>query len=309
MGIVTADKPVVAAIDCGTHSTRLLIADADGPITRVMRITRMGEGVAATGVLGVDALARVDTTLREFRTLMDAAEVDAVRVTATAAARRASNRSLLEELAIDAVGHPLDVLAGDEEARLSVRGATARRSVDGGPFLVVDIGGGSTEVAVGDAASYLGGVSVDVGCVWATERFIHTDPPRPEELSSLLSVLSVYWEDVAREVPAIDTTRQTIGLAGTVATVAQIEIGTDDHSRVDGFVLTKAAAEDVFRTVASETADDRRHNPGLEEGRVDTIVGGTAVLVSFMRHFGVAELTCSEADILDGLIDAQLSLR
>jgi exopolyphosphatase/guanosine-5'-triphosphate,3'-diphosphate pyrophosphatase len=172
---------------------------------------------------------------------------------------------------------------------------------------VVDIGGGSTEFSVGpDRGSRLepiGVVSVDVGCVRVTERFLHGDPPRPEELSQALSVVHDYLDDVHRELPAVKDARVLVGLAGTVTTVAAIEIGlaTYDRQRIHHFVLTRAAAEDVFRTLATEKRLQRIHNPGLEEARADVIVGGCVILVAIMRHFGFEECLVSEADILDGL--------
>jgi exopolyphosphatase/guanosine-5'-triphosphate,3'-diphosphate pyrophosphatase len=185
-----------------------------------------------------------------------------------------------------------------------------------GPFLVVDIGGGSTEVVVGPAdpagdghrLEPIGGISIDVGCVRVTERFLLTDPPAPEELSQAISVVDAYLEDVEREVPAARSARRLVGLAGTVTTMAAVEMGLPayDRDRIHHFVLTRAAAEDVFRTLATEARVDRVHNPGLEEARADVIVGGALVLVTIMRHFGFDECLVSEADILDGLVLSQL---
>jgi exopolyphosphatase/guanosine-5'-triphosphate,3'-diphosphate pyrophosphatase len=144
---------------------------------------------------------------------------------------------------------------------------------------------------------------VDIGCVRLTERFLHGDPPRPEELSQALSVVHDYLDDVQRELPAVKESRLLVGLAGTVTTVAAVEMGlaTYDRDRIHHFVLTKAAAEDVFRTLATEKRAQRIYNPGLEEARADVIVGGCVVLVAIMRHFGFEECLVSEADILDGL--------
>jgi exopolyphosphatase/guanosine-5'-triphosphate,3'-diphosphate pyrophosphatase len=146
-------------------------------------------------------------------------------------------------------------------------------------------------------------MSVDIGCVRLTERFLHGDPPRPEELSQALSVVHDYLDDVEREIPAVNDAVRLVGLAGTVTTVAAVEIGlsTYDRDRIHHFLLTRAAAEDVFRTLATEKRADRIHNPGLEEARADVIVGGCCVLVGVMRHFGFETCLVSEADILDGL--------
>jgi exopolyphosphatase/guanosine-5'-triphosphate,3'-diphosphate pyrophosphatase len=146
-------------------------------------------------------------------------------------------------------------------------------------------------------------VSVDVGCVRLTERFLHSDPPTPEELSAAITVTTAHLEDVARILPATREARCLVGLAGTVTTVAAVELGLQeyDRDRTHHLRLTRAAAEDVFRTLATEARADRIHNPGLEEARADVIVGGCCVLVAVMRFFEADELLVSEADLLDGL--------
>jgi exopolyphosphatase/guanosine-5'-triphosphate,3'-diphosphate pyrophosphatase len=148
-----------------------------------------------------------------------------------------------------------------------------------------------------------GAVSVDMGCVRLTEKFLHHDPPLPEELSQALSVAHDYLEDVTRQIPAIVHAATLVGLAGTVTTVAAVEMGLAeyDRDRIHHFVLTREAAEDVFRTLATESRDDRVHNPGLDPGRADVIIAGTAILVAVMRHFDHDVCLVSEADILDGL--------
>jgi exopolyphosphatase/guanosine-5'-triphosphate,3'-diphosphate pyrophosphatase len=299
----------VAAIACGTNSTRLLVADAgaggSGLQTheRLMRITRMGEGVDATGRLAPQAIDRVATVLREYREVIDRHGAGGVRITATSAARDAENRDELFDVAEEILGVRPELLAGHEEGRLSFLGATSGLDAALGPFLVVDIGGGSTEFAVGGLDGYEGAVSTDMGCVRITERFLGSDPPAPQELTAALSVIDVHIDDVMRELPQSLGCATFVGLAGTVSTVAAVEIGLAeyDRDRIHGFRLTKAAAEDVFRTFATEARDDRRHNPGLEPGRVDVIVGGCCVLVAVFRRFGFAECLVSESDILDGL--------
>ena len=292
----------VAAIDCGTNSTRLLVARADGQsmfaLQRLMRITRLGQGVDRHRALAPEAIQRTVTVLEEYRQVMDRFDVGPVRMTATSAARDAANRDDFFVAAEEAIGVRPELLDGEEEGRLSFKGATRELDPNDGPFLVVDIGGGSTEFAVEGAA-----MSVDIGCVRLTERFLHGDPPRPEELSQALSVVHDYLDDVEREIPAVNDAVRLVGLAGTVTTVAAVEIGlsTYDRDRIHHFLLTKAAAEDVFRTLATEKRADRIHNPGLEEARADVIVGGCCVLVGVMRHFGFETCLVSEADILDGL--------
>jgi exopolyphosphatase/guanosine-5'-triphosphate,3'-diphosphate pyrophosphatase len=293
----------VAAIDCGTNSTRLLVTDGQGRILeRLMRITRLGQGVDAARTLAPEAIERTVAVLCEYRTVMDAFGVERVRMTATSAARDALNRAEFFDAAELVVGVRPELLSGLEEGRLSFAGATAELSPDDGPYLVVDIGGGSTEFAVG-SSEVEGAVSVDIGCVRMTEKFLASDPPAPEELSQAISVVHDYLDDVAREMPAAKGARRLVGLAGTVTTMAAVEIGLAayDRNAIHHFVLTRAAAEDVFRTLATESRADRVHNPGLEEARADVIVGGAVVLVAIMRHFDFAECLVSEADILDGL--------
>ena len=297
-----------AAIDCGTNSTRLLVVDEGGAtLERRMRITRLGQGVDATGRLAPEAIERTVAVLIEYRAALDRLNVDRVRMTATSAARDASNRDDFFDAAEAAVGVRPELLGGEEEARLSFLGATAELDPADGPFLVIDIGGGSTEFAVGTPSPTDPGpegvVSVDIGCVRITEKFLPSDPPAPEELTNALTVVRDYLDDVARDVPAVAEATRLVGLAGTVSTVATVELGIDyDRDRIHHFRLSRDAVEDVFRTLATETRAQRVHNPGLEPGRADVIVGGVVVLVAVMRYFGFDECLVSEADILDGLV-------
>jgi exopolyphosphatase/guanosine-5'-triphosphate,3'-diphosphate pyrophosphatase len=300
----------VAAIDCGTNSTRLLVSRDGTTIERRAVITRLGHGVDATGRLDDAAVERTLVVLRDYRAVMDAHGVERVRVAATSAARDASNRDVFFDAAGAVLGVRPELLGGEEEARLSFAGATADLDPADGPFLVVDIGGGSTELAYGAPApagdAHAGPdsvMSVDVGCVRMSEKWIHSDPPAPEELHAVVSVTTQYLEDVVREHPEMRDARCMVGLAGTVSTVAAVEIGLSayDRERIHHFTLTRAAAEDVFRTLATEARAERIHNPGLEEARADVIVAGCAVLVSVMRFFDVPSLLVSESDILDGL--------
>jgi exopolyphosphatase/guanosine-5'-triphosphate,3'-diphosphate pyrophosphatase len=299
-------SPLVAAIDCGTNSTRLLIGDGATTVERLMHITRLGQGVDATGELAPEAVARTLDVLREFRAALDRHAVDRVRMTATSAARDASNRESFFGPATEIVGSAPELLSGDEEGRLAFAGATAELDRSRGPFLVVDIGGGSTEFAVGPGggAPPDGVVSIDVGCVRLTEKFLHSDPPAAEELSQALSVVHDHLDDVTRELPGAADAATLVGLAGTVTTMAAVELGlaTYDRAHIHHFLLTRAAAEDVFRTLAIEPRAQRVHNPGLEAARADVIVGGAAVLVAIMRYYDFGACLVSEADILDGLV-------
>ena len=300
-----------AAIDIGTNSTRLLVADLDRPqgelvtLERRMTITRLGQGVDGARRLAPAAIGRTVDALRAYRAVIDEiGGVTAIRATATSAARDAANRDDFFGPATDALGVTPELLSGAEEARLSFLGATTGLSgIAPAPYLVVDIGGGSTEFVVGTTEPE-GLVSVDIGCVRLTEAWLHSDPPTAEELSQAVHVVREHLVDVAREVPAVRTAATLVGLAGTVSSMAMIEQGLAeyDRDRVHHFRLTRVAAEDVFRTLATEAIEDRRHNPGLEPGRVDVIVGGAVILVSILRAFGFREVLTSEADILDGLV-------
>ena len=293
-----------AGIDCGTNSTRLLVADDEGrPVERLMEITRLGKGVDATGALDPAAIERTLDTLRRYRAAMDRHGVERVRITATSAARDATNRDVFFDAAETIVGTRPELLAGHEEGELSFRGATADLDPADGPFLVADIGGGSTEFVVG-TTSVEGVLSLDMGCVRLTEKFLHHDPPQAAELSAALSVVDAHLDDLEREIPQVRDVRRFVGLAGTVTTVAAVEQGLPayDPEKIHHFVLTRAAAEDVFRTLATETVAQRKLNPGMEAQRADVIVGGCCVLVAIMRRFGFEECHVSEADILDGLV-------
>lgn len=305
-----------AAIDCGTNSTRLLVAEIDDGDTRVrtverlMRVTRLGRGVSATGLLSSEGIGRTVEVLAEYGGVLRDLGVDdpaRIRMTATSAARDSANRDEFFDAAGAAVGVRPELLSGAEEASLSFRGATAELDPVDGPFLVVDIGGGSTELAVG-SGELVGARSVDVGCVRLFEDHLHHDPPLPEELHACLTVTQSYLDDVVREVPAALDARVFVGLAGTVSTVAAVELGLAayDRDRIHHFELTKAAAEDVFRTLATEPLADRVANPGLEADRADVIVAGCCILQAVFRYFGFERCLVSESDILDGLV---LSLR
>ncbi len=293
----------VAAIDCGTNSTRLLVTDASrNPIERLMRITRLGEGVDARGALSEEAIGRTVDVLREFRDVMGRTQVTAVRVSATSAVRDAVNRDQFLDAAEAVIGTRPEVLGGLEEGRLGFSGATAGLDPSDGPFLVVDIGGGSTELVVGTTAPE-GVCSLEMGCVRLTEKFLLHDPPLPEELRDALDDVHDRVEGAVVEVPGLRAGQRMVGLAGTVTTVAAIEMGLKeyDRDRIHHFWLTRAAAEDVFRTLATEDRAARLGNPGLEEARADVIVGGCVALVAVMRFFGFDGCLVSEADILDGL--------
>jgi exopolyphosphatase/guanosine-5'-triphosphate,3'-diphosphate pyrophosphatase len=298
----------LAAVDVGTNSTRLLVADLDGAsgslrtVDRRTRITRLGQGVHENRRLDPEAIARTIAVLEEYAQAISEHGVTRVRMTATSASRDATNRDDFFDPAERIVGVRPELISGEEEAALEYAGATHELS-EPEPYLLIDVGGGSTEFIAGGREPE-GLVSVDVGCVRLTEQYLRSDPPSPEELSVAVSVVRDHLADVDRVVPGAANAKTLIGTAGTVWTMGAIELGIDasESARIHHSRLTRAAAEDIFRTLATETIEQRRHNPGLEPGRVDVIVGGVIVVVSAMRHWGFDEMLVSEADILDGLV-------
>jgi exopolyphosphatase/guanosine-5'-triphosphate,3'-diphosphate pyrophosphatase len=193
-------------------------------------------------------------------------------------------------------------LSGQEEGERAFAGATAGLDRATAPFLVIDIGGGSTECMVG-TDKVEGLRSFDIGCVRLSEKHLVSDPPAPEELSNAIAEATAWFEDLVREVPEVSAARTVVGVAGTITTVAAVELGLAAYDRhaTHHFRLARAAIEDVFRTLATERLADRVHNPGLERERADVIVGGLCVLVAFVRTLGIDEVLVSETDILDGL--------
>jgi len=277
---------------------------ADTTVVREVELTKLGKGLDATGALQPDAIERVCATLTRYRELLDRHAVDSarLRVAATAAARHASNGSAFIERASAIIGAPVEVLTGEDEGEMTFLGATRELAPSDGPFLVIDIGGGSTEFAFG-GHQFEAAISLDIGSVRLSDMYIEHDPPLPEELSNCITYTGSWLDDVDRELPQAHHAKTVVGVAGTIATAVAVEIGLDEYDRdeIHHFVLTRAAAEDVFRTLATENREDRAFNPGLPAGRVDTIVGGMAILVRIMRHFELDTLLASESDILDGL--------
>jgi len=293
-----------AAIDCGSHSTRLLIMQGDQSRVRHVELTKLGAGLDGTGQLQPDALTRVYGALDRYRKVLDEHGVRParVRLAATAAARDASNGAEFIARATEIIGAQAEVLSGELEGEMTFLGATRELDPADGPFLVIDIGGASTEFSFG-GSEFEAAVSLDIGSVRLTEKYIESDPPKAEELSNCVTYAGAWLDDVDRELPQARTAKTVVGVAGTIATAVAVEIGIPEYDRdqIHHFVLTREAAEDVFRTLATENREDRAFNPGLPAGRVDTIVGGMAILVRIMRHFDLDSLVASESDILDGL--------
>ena len=301
---------VVAAVDCGTNSTRLLVSRGGvETLERHSIVTCLGQGVDASGRLAGEAIGRTITVLEDYRRIMDRLGVEAVRATATSAARDAQNAGEFFDAAAAVLGVHPELLDGETEARLGFEGATAGLDPARGPFLVADIGGGSTEFGFG-AERCEGVLSADVGCVRLTEQYIGHDPPRPEELHACLSVVEAHLEDVLLAIPEVQRTACFIGVAGTVTSAAAVELGLEpyDPDQIHHFELTRAAAEDVFRTLATEDRAQRISNPGLHADRVDVIVAGMCVLVKIMRFFSFDSCLVSETDLLDGLARSLLGI-
>ncbi len=298
-----------AAIDCGTNSTRLLVARPGGPaLERLMRITRLGQGVDQGRRLAPDAIGRTVGVLREYRAVLDRHGVGAIRMTATSAARDAVNRDEFFAAAEQVIGVRPELLSGDEEGRLSFAGATADLDPATGPWLVVDIGGGSTELVAGPAAGGgpAGVASLDVGCVRLTERLLDGDPPTRESLERARGLVDELLRRAVTEVPALAGNATMVGLAGTVACLAAVDqrLGAYDRDRLHHYRLSRRSVDRILDRLAVSDAAGRRAVPGVEAERADVIVGGTVVLSAAMHLFGFEECLTSEADILDGLVQS-----
>lgn len=303
-----------AGVDIGTNSVRLLVAEVDRggdlprlkTLKRLMTITRLGEGVDEKGVLNGDAMRRTADVLRRYRRLMREERTEAWEVAATSAAREAANADEFMGLVRKIMDREPRVLSGKEEAGLSFIGATydlGELRPREGTVLVVDIGGGSTEIMVGEEGNILEQHSLDVGCVRMSERFLVNDPPLPVELDAMegyiRSLISPYSASIARWFP-----RLMVGLAGTVTTLSGLKQGLDHYEgeAVHHSWLTLGDVEELYGRLCSLPLDERRSFMRLEPGRADVIIGGTAVLKVLLRELGWDRFLVSEKDILDGLV-------
>jgi exopolyphosphatase/guanosine-5'-triphosphate,3'-diphosphate pyrophosphatase len=302
----------VAAIDCGTNSLRLLVADLDprartlADVDRRMEIVRLGQGVDATGRLAPDALARTLRTLADYARIVAAAGATAVRMVATSATRDAANAAAFVAGVHDVLGIPPEVLSGDEEARLSFTGATMELAAGPGlarpPYLVADIGGGSTEFVLGDPARVTAAVSVDIGCVRMTERHLHGDPPSAAEAAAARADIGAALDVVAAKIPVADA-RTLVGLAGSVTTVAALALGLDgyDPARIHHARIGAGQVREQTARLLALPQAARARLPVMHPGRVDVIAGGAMVLSAIMDRFGFGAVLVSEHDILDGI--------
>ena len=291
-----------AIIDVGTNSTKMLVVNGDVDIVRELRPSRLGEGLAATGSLSADAMLRTVGVIDAFVTQAGELGATDITVVGTAACRRASNTADFAAMVHERTGTDLIVISGETEAELSFVGALRNLSPVAGNTLVIDIGGGSTELTVGVDRPYRA-VSIPIGAVTATETDITTDPPRPEDLTNVIGAMQDELEEIGRLHPEMVTSQRVVGIAGTIVTVAAVELGLAEHDEaaLHGFVLTREAAEDVFRTLATERLADRVLNPGLPRDRADIIVAGCCILVGFMRRLQLDEITVSTGSLRDGI--------
>jgi exopolyphosphatase/guanosine-5'-triphosphate,3'-diphosphate pyrophosphatase len=314
----------VAAIDCGTNSIRLLVADLtehdDGTahlrdVHREMRIVRLGEGVDATKRLSAAALARTRVALADYAMICRRKGVERVRMVATSATRDATNRDEFFAMTRETLGVEAEVISGDEEARLSFTGAVGDLEPEDGPFVVTDLGGGSTELVVGTwdgkRAEVTGALSVDVGCVRLTERCLPSDPPTQDEITQARELVDKTLQPAFETVP-VATARTWVGVAGTITTLSAVSQGLPEYDS-ERTHLSRLSRAEIARTaqhLLSATKEERAANPTIHPGRVDVIGGGaliTEVLADRLADAaGISELLVSEHDILDGIA---LSLR
>jgi exopolyphosphatase/guanosine-5'-triphosphate,3'-diphosphate pyrophosphatase len=308
------DVTRVAAVDCGTNSIRLLIADVEGAevtdVHREMRIVRLGQGVDATGRLAPEAIERTRVALADYADLLRANGVTRVRMVATSATRDAANRDDFFAMTADVLGAVVpgavaEVITGAEEAELSFVGAVAELGSTAAPFVVVDLGGGSTELVVGERhvdAAY----SMDIGCVRLTERCLHSDPPTPDEVSAARAVVRAQLADALRVVP-VEHARTWIGVAGTFTTIAALaqRMTTYDSEAIHLSEVGFSELLPVCEELIAMTRKQRAALGPMHEGRVDVIGGGAIVVEELAQvlseRAGIDALTVSEHDILDGI--------
>ncbi|WP_182349578.1 Ppx/GppA phosphatase family protein [Tomitella gaofuii] len=311
----------VAAVDCGTNSIRLLVADVDGgsggtagPLTdvaREMRVVRLGQGVDATGAFVPEAIARTRAALEEYAGIIADTGATAVRMVATSATRDAANRDEFFGMTAEVLGAVIpgavaEVISGDEEAELSFAGAVGELDADGGPFAVVDLGGGSTEIVLGDGAGVHAARSSDIGCVRVTERCLPGDPPGAGEVAAAEEFIAERFA-AALDVVPVERARTWVGVAGTMTTIAAIALGLDryDPERIHLARIDFDRLRDVCDRLVAMTRAERAALPVMHPGRVDVIGGGAlitrALAKAFEERAGIGELVVSEHDILDGI--------
>ena len=262
----------LAAIDCGTNSTRLLIVEQKGQqeyktLHREAQITRLGEGTDRTQELGAEAMDRVLATLIDYAGKIEDHEVSEIKFVATSAVRDARNKDVFLTAAEEVTTIKPEILDGLDEAKFTFIGAT-NNIFSTGPSLVIDIGGGSTEFAFGDGELEFSH-SADIGCVRISERFIANDPPLPEELSAAQSLIDLHLDDVLMDIPSIQSTTNIYGVAGTISATSMIEQGLPDYNfdSVHGHIMSKQDIEEVFRLLATDNRKDDCQTQGWRRAR------------------------------------------
>ena len=295
----------VAAIDCGTNSIRLLIADITNgkfqEVLRTMEIVRLGQGVDENKSFHPDAIVRTLTAVKSFRDLIASKGVEKIRFCATSATRDAANRDLFIDGVQEILGVQVEVIPGEEEARLSFLGATKELDQNQSPFLVVDIGGGSTEFVLGsekvDSAK-----SVNIGCVRMSERHLTSQPPTMDQIARAIVDIDLAITQAASVVP-ITTAKSLIAVAGTATTVAAAALELSEYDRY-AIHLSRISAEKVHKVAQmfqSMSKDEIASLGYMHPGRVDVITAGSLVLSRIMAATGASEFVASESDILDGI--------
>ena len=295
----------VAVIDCGTNSIRLLIAETSGStikeLIRTMEIVRLGQGVDENKAFHPDAINRTLLAVKSFKEIIDKNKVDKIRFCATSATRDATNRNLFIDGVRDILNVQVEVIPGEEEAALSFRGATYQLNQDSGPFLVVDIGGGSTEFVYGDE-KVISAKSVNIGCVRMSERHLLSQPPTMDQIARAIVDIDIAITQAAVSVP-INSAKILIAVAGTATTVAAAALNLSKYDR-DAIHLSKISADKVHKVAQmfqSMNKSEISALPYMHEGRVDVITAGSLVLSRVMAATGAAEFVASESDILDGM--------
>jgi exopolyphosphatase/guanosine-5'-triphosphate,3'-diphosphate pyrophosphatase len=295
----------VAVIDCGTNSIRLLIAETSGStikeVIRTMEIVRLGQGVDENKAFHPDAINRTLLAVKSFKEIIDKNKVDRIRFCATSATRDASNRNIFIDGVRDILNIQVEVIPGEEEAALSFTGATYQLDQGSGPFLVVDIGGGSTEFVYGDK-KVISAKSVNIGCVRMSERHLTNQPPTMDQIASAIVDIDIAITQAAVSVP-INSAKSLIAVAGTATTVAAAALDLSKYDR-DLIHLAKISADKVHKVAQmfqSMNKSEISALPYMHEGRVDVITAGSLVLSRVMAATGATEFVASETDILDGM--------
>jgi exopolyphosphatase/guanosine-5'-triphosphate,3'-diphosphate pyrophosphatase len=295
----------VAVIDCGTNSIRLLIAETSGStikeVIRTMEIVRLGQGVDENKAFHPDAINRTLFAVKSFKEIIDRNNVDKIRFCATSATRDASNRNIFIDSVRDILNIQVEVIPGEEEAALSFTGATYQLDQGSGPFLVVDIGGGSTEFVYGDK-KVISAKSVNIGCVRMSERHLTNQPPTMDQIASAIVDIDIAITQAAVSVP-INSAKSLIAVAGTATTVAAAALDLSKYDR-DLIHLAKISADKVHKVAQmfqSMNKSEISALPYMHEGRVDVITAGSLVLSRVMAATGATEFVASETDILDGM--------